>query len=227
MEKPELKPVIGQIARIFKKHDINYLQSKYIFKQVRKELHLTAPRKRGKGTVKRISRKEYQDFVNAAYEKSSLTGLMMQTLYETGTRVNEFTNLNADDIMIEEKRITIREGKGDKRREVPIEEHLARSLQIHLNGREAGPLFLSTRGKRFTNRRIQQIVSDITTEAGIKKDVTPHSMRHTRLTQLAEDGINVEELKDFAGHEKIETTQIYIRTAASNLEASFRKATNK
>ena len=226
MEKPELKPIIGQIARIFKKHEINYLQSKYIFKEVRQELLLKAPKGRNRGSVKRLSRAEYENFLNTAYKKSGKTGLMMQVLYRTGARVSEFAKFDVEDIMIEELRITIKEGKGSKRREVPIEPHLFQSLQVHLNGRESGPLFLSNRNERFTNRRIQQIVDEVADEAEIRH-THPHMLRHTRLTQLAEDGMGLRELMQFAGHEKSETTEIYIRTAASNLDASFRTITNK
>jgi site-specific recombinase XerD len=220
-----LQPLIKKIAKLFRDGQVNYLQSKHIFKEVRKVNHLKAPKKRGRGTVIRLSRKEYELFINAAFDKSPYTGLMMQTLYETGARVDEFTNLNADDLMLEERRITIREGKGDKRREVPIEEHLLRSLRLHLNGRETGPLFTTTRSERFSNRRIQQVTMEIGKLAGIKKKTNPHALRHTRATQLAEDGMPKDDLKDFLGHEKIETTEIYTKTAASGMERSFRKVT--
>ena len=124
MEKPELKSVIGQIVCIFKKNDVNYLQSKYIFKEVRQELDLKASKGRNKGSVKRLPRTEYEAFLKAAYSKKNNTGLMMQLLYDTGARVSEFTDFQAEDIMLDEMRITIREGKGGKRREVPIEPHL-------------------------------------------------------------------------------------------------------
>ena len=123
------------------------------------------PEKKKKGTVKRLSRKEYQDFINAAYEKSSKVGLMMQTLYETAARVDEFTSLNANDVYFNELRIVIRSGKGDKRREVPIEEHLGRLLSTHLKDRKSGPIFRTRRNERYTNRRIQQIVKEIAANA--------------------------------------------------------------
>ena len=108
------------------------------------------PSKKKTGTVKRLSRKEYQRFINASYEKSAYVGLMMQTLFETAVRVDEFVNLQADDIYFEELKIIVRHGKGDKRREVPIELHLSRQLAGHLEKRKTGPIFRSTRGKQFT-----------------------------------------------------------------------------
>ena len=76
-------------------------------------------------------------------------------MFETATRVDEFTKLNADDVYFEELRIVIRSGKGNKRREVPIEEHLARLLSTHLKERKTGSIFRTQIGTRFTNRRIQ------------------------------------------------------------------------
>jgi len=153
-----------------------------------------------------------------------MVGLMMQTLFETGTRVNEFTSFNAEDIYFEELRMIVQEGKGSKRREIPIDEGLGRLLATHLTKRKSGPLFRSQRGKRFSDRRIQQIVEDIAEDANILSiKVTPHSLRHTRLTFLSEDGMGKDYIQQFAGHESTETTEIYTKTAALDLDREFRK----
>ncbi len=205
---PGFKNIINLIAKNFAKESVTYSQSQYIFKEVRKRLELK-PEKKNRGAVRRLSRKEYQNFINAAYEKSLQTGLMMQTLFETVARVDEFTSLNADDIYFEELGIVIRSGKGDKRREVPIEEHLARLLSTQLKKRKTGPVFRSQRGTRFTNRRIQQIVREIAEAAVISSiEVTPHTLRHTRATFLAEDGMGKDHIQVFLGHDLPGTTQI-------------------
>ncbi len=227
MNTPGFKHIINLIAKNFANENVTYSQSQYIFKEVRKKLELK-PEKKNRGTVKRLSRKEYQNFINAAYEKSSQTGLMMQTLFETAARVDEFTSLNADDIYFEELRIVIRSGKGNKRREVPIEEHLGRLLSTHLKERKTGPVFRTQRGTRFTNRRIQQIVKEITEAADISSiEVTPHTLRHTRATFLAEDGMGKDYLQVFLGHDLPNTTQVYTKTAAIDTDREFRKAAGK
>ena len=226
MKKADFKKIINQIAKNFDKHQVTYSQSQYIFKEVRKKLELK-PEKRIKGTVKRLSRKEYQDFINIAYEKSPKVGVMMQTLFETAARVDEFTSLNANDIYFQEMRIVIKSGKGSKRREVPIDEHLVRLLSTHLKKRKSGPVFRTQRTKRYTNRRIQQIVKEIAELAQIKSiDVTPHTLRHTRATFLAEDGMAKDYLQIFLGHDQPSTTEIYTRTAAIDMDGEFRKLTS-
>jgi len=223
MDKSDLKPIINLIVKKFAKQDIGYGQSQYIIKEVRKKLELS-PEKKKKGTVKRLSNVEYQNFINAAYEKSSLYGIMMQTLFETATRVDEFTSLNADDIYFDELRVVIRSGKGNKRREVPITEHLIRLLSTHLNERKSGPVFRTQRNTRFTNRRVQQIVKEIAKYADIiSLEVTPHTLRHTRATFLAQQGMGKDYLQLFLGHDRPDTTQIYTKTAAINLEGEFRR----
>lgn len=223
MESSNFKPIINLIAKKFAKQNISYSQSQYIFKEVRKKLELK-PEKKNKGTVKRLSRKEYQDFIHAAYDKSPKIGLMMQTLFETATRVDEFTSLNADDIYSDELRIIVRSGKGNKRREVPIEENLARLLSTHLKQRTSGPIFRTRRSERYTNRRIQQVVKEIANNAKIYSlAVTPHTLRHTRATFLAEDGMSKDFLQLFLGHDQPDTTQIYTNTAAIDMDGAFRK----
>lgn len=224
MTEPNLKPIIKRMTKMFADENVTYSQSQEIIKQVRKNLGLK-PSKKQKGTVKRLSRNEYQRFINSAYEKNPLTGLMMQTLFETGCRVDEFTNLQADDIYHEELKIVVRSGKGNKRREVPIELHLSRQLAGHLDKRKTGPVFRSTRGKQFTSRRVQQIVKELAAAAEIRSiEVTPHTLRHTRATFLAEDGMSKDALQNFLGHELGETTEIYTHTAAIDVQREFRAA---
>ena len=226
MVKADFKRMINLIAKNFSKDQITYSQSQYIFKEVRKKLELK-PGKKIKGTVKRLSRKEYQNFISASYEKSPKIGVMMQVLFETAARVDEFTSLNADDIYLEEMRIIIKSGKGSKRREVPIEENLVRLLSTHLKERKSGPIFRTQRTKRYTNRRIQQIVKEIAALVGIKSiDVTPHTLRHTRATFLAEDGMAKDYLQIFLGHDQPGTTEIYTKTAAIDVDRAFRLAIN-
>lgn len=227
MTDPTLKPIISQMTKVFAKANISYSQSQEIIKQVRKNLELK-PNKKKKGTVKRLSRQEYERFINAAYEKSALVGLMMQTLFETALRVDEFVNLQADDIYFEELRIIVRDGKGEKRREVPIELHLSRQLAGHIGQRQTGSIFRSNRGKKFSARRIQQLVKEIAANTDIHSiEVTPHTLRHTRATFLVEDGMSKDALQNMLGHESGETTEIYTKTAAVDTEREFRKATSK
>lgn len=219
-----MKKIIDQVAKIVAKNNLNYDQTKYLFKEVRKKLELSAPEPKNKGTVKRMSAKELEKFINQAFEKSALVGLMIFTLAETACRNTELRNLEANDIYFgAEPKLIIKKGKGSKRREIPISTALANMLQLHLDKRKSGPIFRSQRNTKFSARRIQQIVKEIFLETGITLKVTPHTFRHTRATLLAEKGMSKDLLKVYLGHSKLETTEIYTDTAALPLNQKFRE----
>lgn len=219
----DLQPAIKEIAKTLRKYYLTYDQSKYVFAEARKLAELTPEKKRSKGTVKRLSKDEKDRFLETAFKSSSLTGLMMLCLYETAARVDEFVKLKPEDLYPTEQKIIIQNGKGSKRREIPITEHLTRSLLVHLNGRTKGYIFETNRHTAFSTRRIQQLVKQVAQDAGIVMNVTPHTLRHTRATLLAEAGMAKDHLQVFLGHEKPETTQIYTYTANIDLQESFSK----
>jgi integrase/recombinase XerD len=210
----EVSKLAKQLAKQMRKAGVtNYDQTKHIFKEVRKELDLSPDKKRGKGTVKRISLEQLRRFLEFAQRHSAERGLMMQTLYETAVRVDEFTNLRVEHFLYEQRRLVVVAGKGDKRREIPLTSNLANMLRIHNSERSEGPLFRSSRGKAFTSRRIQQIVNDVAESASLTTHLTPHILRHTRATDLVEAGMTRDQLRSLLGHEKSDTTDIYTRTA--------------
>lgn len=210
-----------QIAFLFRKHRIDYDQSRYIIKLARKHAVLKAPKSK-KGTVDRLSNEERDKFIAEAFKMSPAKGLMMQTLYATAARVDEFVNLKPKDLFIAQQVIIIRHGKGNKRREVPVDVGLLRSLQVHLNGRTTGYLFENRLHKAFTARRIQQLVKEVAEGAGIRINMYPHLLRHTRATDLAENGVTMEILNKLLGHDKLETTQIYTRTAQLDVRLALK-----
>ena len=221
----DVSKLAKQLAKTMRKAGVkNYVQTKNIFREVRKELDLSPVKKRGKGTVKRISREELRQFLQYAQRHSAERGLMMQTLYETAVRVDEFTKLRIEDFLYEQRRLIVAAGKGDKRREIPLTSNLSNMLRIHNNDRLEGPLFRSSRGKSFTSRRIQQIVKGTAESAGLKTNLTPHMLRHTRATDLIEAGMTRDQLRPILGHEKSDTTDIYTRTANVQTRKAYEDA---
>jgi transposase len=97
------------------------------------------------------------------------------------------------------------------------------TLKIWLDNRTHGFLFINTRYRKFSARSIQLICKELREAAGIKLDVTPHTLRHTRATLLAEDGLEKDLLAKFLGHSKTETTEIYTNTANLKLNEKFRE----
>src|ERR1700693_5471029 len=106
------------VAAILTREGINYAQSKAVFKAARQRAGLRPPPER-RGSVDRLTVEEELRFLDQAYAQSGRTGLMLQTLLETGARGCELVQLRVEDVSLVERVVTIRHGKGDKRREVP------------------------------------------------------------------------------------------------------------
>jgi integrase/recombinase XerD len=130
------------IAAILVREGLDYAQSKAVFKTARERAGLHAPpEKRLK--VERLSVEEELRFLDHAYGQDGRTGLMLQTLLETGVRASELVQLRVEDVSLDERIMVVRQGKGAKRREVPIRRELAQLLRLHVGARRAGPLFAS------------------------------------------------------------------------------------
>ena len=129
----------------------------------------------------RLTLEEQLRFIDAAYARSGQTGLMVQTLLETGTRVSEFVALRVEDVGLGERTIAVESGKGAKRREIPIRAELARLLALHIGTRRAGPLFLSRQkgnsgSRTYTRQRIGQMVREVARDAGITQRLYAFSL---------------------------------------------------
>jgi integrase/recombinase XerD len=212
-----------RIAWILRDGDYDYDGSKYLFKLARRRAGLKPPENR-KNTVDRMTQEETERFIGAAYKADGRRGLMLRTLLETMLRVSEFVSLQVEDVSLAENLIIVRDGKGGKRREVPITDSLARELKLHVGGRNTGPLFQSPRGGTYSARRIQQIVKETAKEAGIQKRVYPHLLRHTMATRLVNGGMPIEHVRKVLGHESIDTTRVYAETETESVQESFEAA---
>ena len=212
---------INQIVRIFRKHDFDYNQSKYIFKEVREKLHLKA-KPAGSGSVKRLWPSEREKFMQSAAELGAKEFLMMTTIYEAGLRVGEFVALDVSDFSWKERRIKVRRGKGAKRREIPLSENYSKLLWQYCTDR-TGPIFLSRLKRRYSERSVLNLCKQIGEAAEISEEVNTHRLRHTRACDLAEAGLSEKQIARFLGHKNTRTTEVYTRTADVNLTSDFRK----
>jgi integrase/recombinase XerD len=233
LQKPPGKPAMGRIERIaaaiaaiLAREGVDYLQSKAVFKAARQKAGLTAPPDRH-GGIDRLTLEEELRFIDQAYAKGGRTGLMLQTLLETGARVSELVQLRIEDVSLAERVVVVRRGKGGKRREVPIRRELAQLLQLHIGSRRAGPLFPSRQKGSgpvphvLTRQRVGQVVREVARAASIAKRVYPHLLRHTMATRLLTLGMEITDVQRFLGHEDLATTRRYAETTAAVLQRKF------
>ena len=219
------------VAAVLIREGVDYAQSKTVFKAARARAGLHASPER-RGGVDRLTVEEELRFLDQAYAQDGRTGLMLQTLLETGARASELVQLRIEDVSLAERVITIRHGKGEKRREVPIRRDLAQLLRLHIGTRRVGPLFASRQQGSgpspytLTRQRVGQVVRDVAEAAGITKRVYPHLLRHTVATRLLALGMDITDLQRFLGHESISTTRLYAETTAATLQRRFDQLTD-
>ncbi len=154
---------------------------------------------------------------------------MLETLYASGLRVSELTDLRLSNLFLDIGFIKVI-GKGDKERIVPIGEEAIKHIRLYQDGvrrlqnnihKEAENIvFLNRRGKRLSRIMVFMIVKECAERAGIQKNVSPHTFRHSFATHLVEGGADLKAIQDMLGHESILTTEIY-----THLDTEFLRET--
>src|SRR3954451_3584779 len=145
-----LAEVVRQTSSLWRKHHLDYDQTRYVVERVRRRLGLAAPAARPR-TVERLDRSEAERLITSAYRDSSRRGLMIKTLFLTGARVSEFVHIRVEDLHMDNDppRIHLTHAKGQADRHVPILPALGHELRTPLQGRRQGYLFESDRHARY------------------------------------------------------------------------------
>ena len=146
---------------------------------------------------------------------------ILEMLYGSGLRVSEASDLRISSIYFDEGFVRVI-GKGDKERLVPIGEIAAKAVKEYMDKRPepATPadddiLFLNRFGGRISRQSIFKMIKKQALAAGIRKDISPHTFRHSFATHLVENGADLRMVQDMLGHESITTTEIYMHVESS------------
>ena len=156
------------------------------------------------------------DTIDLSLPEGQRNRAMLEVLYSCGLRVSELISLRYSDVYFAEGFIRV-EGKGSKQRLVPISETAIREIKNYLLDRNRmvvkkgfeDILFLSRRGTTLSRIMVFHIIKQQTEMAGVHKNVSPHTFRHSFATHLLEGGANLRAIQEMLGHEKITTTEIY------------------
>ncbi len=152
---------------------------------------------------------------------------MMEVMYATGLRVSELVGLEYSNVDLFNSIIRVK-GKGKKERIVPIGEIASHYLEIYINEYRSkllkgstDKLFLNNHGKPITRQGFNFILNNIKESSGIKKEITPHVLRHSFATHLLEGGADLRSIQEMLGHENISTTNIYTYVANNILRENY------
>ena len=153
---------------------------------------------------------------------------IIETMYGCGLRVSELINLEISRIYAEEEYLVVT-GKGNRQRMIPMSRQSIREIEAYMPQRalldikhgEENIVFLNRRGRRLTRQMIFYIITRNAALAGIKKAISPHTLRHSFATHLLEGGANLRAIQQMLGHESISTTEIYLHLDTSHLRTEI------
>jgi len=161
------------------------------------------------------------DALIAAVDLTKMEGhrnrAILETLYSCGMRVSELINLRFSDLYFDEGFVRVI-GKGNKERLVPVSPQVQKEIQIyndHIRRHQAikkgneNIVFLNRRGAKLTRVMIFTIIKQLAEAIDLKKNISPHTFRHSFATHLIEGGANLRAIQEMLGHESITTTEIY------------------
>jgi len=170
--------------------------------------------------------------------KRYITGIrnkaILALMLNLGLRVSEVVNLRPGDLNLTKRKLRVVNGKGGVDRDLIVPEYTAELLKewkkakpegsryffTTIKDKAEGP-FSSSKGSQLSVRYIQFMVKRYAKKAGIDKDITPHTLRHTFATDFIRQGQNVMKLKKILGHSDISTTQIYVTLANKDIEEAM------
>lgn len=176
-------------------------------------------------TVEEIDKLLDIDIVDAF---SARNKSILELLYSSGLRISELISLEFKNIDLNDCIIRVM-GKGSKERIVPINDIAIHYLKVYVKDyrhllvkkEQNNFLYLNNHGKKMTRQGVFKMIKKLTLEKGIKKDVSPHTLRHSIATHMLENGADLRIIQEFLGHSDIGTTQIYTHLTNQKLKNDY------
>ena len=173
---------------------------------------------------------EIDRLLKSISKEDYLSKAIIEVLYGCGFRVSELINIRLKDVLFEEKMVKCI-GKGNKQRFLPINDIALSSIYEYIKNirnklnikEEKDILFLNSRGKKINRQRIFKLVKELGNKAKIKKNISPHVIRHSFATHLIENNANLRAVQIMLGHKNIATTEIYTHINADKLIEDYDK----
>lgn len=221
----EKAKLISAFCRLVRHHRLTYEQFNLICRTVRREMEMVRPR-RSRRLPKLLPVSSLKAFYDAVDQSGSLQHqIMLRLLFYTAVRVSELTGVAVDDVDLEARKIFIAAGKGDRDRYILFPDGFALILKAHLAAHADNRyLFESRHRKRYSARRIQQIVKYYADKAGIVEPVHPHLFRHQMLTWLTAKGLPDSAIQLISGHASKKSLEIYQHLSLADVRKSYCEA---
>ena len=219
LNEDDVKKYLGEMFETKSKNTIMLAAAslKFYFKEIlgRDFVSVKMPKKE-----KRLPEVLTKDEVRALIDSCDTlkSRLILSLLYSSGLRVSEIVSLKKDDLDFGEKTGWVRRGKGGKDRLFVFSSELSEDLKSFADGKGGEYKFVFSRDKPLTTRNIQKIIKGCRLRAGLKKKVTPHTLRHSFATHLLENGTDIRIIQAMLGHSSLSTTQVYTHISSEQLK---------
>ncbi len=193
--------------------------------------------KRGKSLPEFLTETEIEKILNnikidtpAGYRNRTI----LELLYATGMRVSELSNLNFENLNLDENEIKVF-GKGAKERIVLVSDRAKKFLQTYIKtvryliyksdkNKQTDPIFINKEGYRLQTQSVRLAIKDVVGKIELPKHVTPHVFRHSFATKMLEKGADLRVVQELLGHSSISNTQIYTHVSTERLRQSYNVA---
>ena len=184
---------------------------KFLFKSCGKELFMERP-KRERTLPIVLSKEEVRRILAAA--NNAKHRLALRCLYGMGLRVSELVNMKVNDIDFDRRVVKIN-GKGNKERYVMLPDGLRDDLRSYMAFEKPEKYLLKGRKGKYAIKSVQKIFEYATRKAGVMKEASCHTLRHSFATHLLESGVDIRYIQQLLGHAKLQTTQIYTHVSGN------------
>lgn len=223
-----LHPVVREIVAIIRHHRLTYDTLRQYTHRARKHLGMkppTGPRK----LPKLLTEAQLHAFYGAIDRADDLKHqIMLRLLFYTAVRVSELCSIRVSDVDLTQGKIFIESGKGDKDRYVAFPQDFGLTLKAYIESRrgEGEYLFESSHKRAYSTRRVQQIVTEYATAAGLDR-VHPHLLRHQMISFLTREGLADSQIQLISGHASKASLERYQHMTLEHVQEDYQTAVRK
>ncbi len=166
-----------------------------------------------------LTKEEVKSLINTAPRDK--TRLIIELIYSSGLRVSECVSLKVNDLDLDNKLIRVKSGKGNKDRITILSSAVVAELKRYILTLEKNEvhLFPNFKGSTLSVRNIQKLIQKAAVNAGIKKKVSPHTLRHSFATHLLESGTDIRLIQELLGHSSLSTTELYTHISTQMIKS--------
>jgi integrase/recombinase XerD len=230
IQRTPAKKKAKELAKYLRQESADYNYLKNVFYHLRQELDIKVTR-----APKKLpdvpTEEEIERYYKAVWKSQNFQDMVIiKTFLYTGVRVSELIEIRLEDVDYERCQIRINSGKGGKDRIVPFPNSFKEVLAMHadrMRQSQAEYLFESSWKRKYTDRGVRKILSKYEEKAKIKRNISPHRLRHFLLTWLKKQGIDDSFIQPYSGHSTRQSLEVYSKLSINEAQEKYNEVINQ